>query len=30
MMSLGVVGTAFVVVAFTSLDLLRRGYKLRA
>ncbi len=29
-MSLGIVGTAFGVVAFTALELLRRGYKLRA
>ena len=29
-LSLAVVGTAFVVVALTSLELLRRGYKLRA
>jgi ABC-2 type transport system permease protein len=29
-LSLGVVGTAFVVVAFTAQELLRRGYKLRA
>ena len=29
-MSLAVVGTAFVIVAFTALELLRRGYKLRA
>ena len=29
-LSLGVVGTAFVLVAFTAQELLRRGYKLRA
>ena len=28
--SVAVVGTAFVIVAFTALELLRRGYKLRA